>query len=79
MLEWESFIEKSQRHKDKLNQNQPDIVRRIKEKNREKVEKERQETKKRQEEPRKESGVTIQQMMNTGGVERINRQCMMTM
>ena len=61
----------------KLNQNQPDIVRRINEKNREKVEKERQETKKRQEEPRKESGVTIQQMMNTGGVERMSHQCTM--
>ena len=76
---WESFIKKSQRHKDKLNQNQPDIVRRINEKNREKVEQKIQETKKRQEEPRKESGVTIQQMMNTVGVERMIRQCTMTM
>ena len=73
MLEWESFIKKTQMHKDKLNQNQPDIVKRVNET----TSSERKTGDK--EEARKGSGVTIQQMMNTGVVERMSRQCTMTM
>ena len=50
MLEWEYLINKSKDLKDKLTKHQPDIISRINEKNREKVEKERE---RREEEERR--------------------------